>query len=44
MTRRNYVKSFKTRKLQKITAVIIIQYINKITFDRNINNLKTSIF
>ncbi len=46
MIRRNYAKSFagfKTRILSKITAVTIIQYINKFTFDRNINNLKTSI-
>ncbi len=46
MIRRNYAKSFsgfKTRILSKITAVTIIQYINKFIFDRNINNLKTSI-
>ncbi len=41
MIRRNYAKSFsgfKTRILSKITAVTIIQYINKFIFDRNINN------
>jgi len=46
MIRRNYAKSFsgfKTRILSKITAVTIIQYINKFIFDRNINNLKISI-
>lgn len=46
MIRRNYAKSFtgfKTRILSKITAVTIIQYINKFIFDRNINNLKVSI-
>ena len=46
MIRRNYAKSFsgfKTRILSKITAVTIIQYINKFVFNRNINNLKVSI-
>jgi len=46
MIRRNYAKTFegfKTRILSKITAVTIIQYINKFLFDRNINNLKISI-
>ena len=46
MIRRNYAKSFsgfKTRILSKITAVTIIQYINKFVFNRNINNLKISI-
>ena len=46
MIRRNYAKSFegfKTRILSKITALTIIQYINKFTFDRNINNLKINI-
>ncbi len=41
MVRRNYAKSFdgfKTRILTKITAMTVIQYIN-----RNINNLKISI-
>ena len=46
MIRRNYAKSFqgfKTRILSKITALIVIQFINKFSFDRNINNLKVSI-
>ncbi|NOQ92296.1 MAG: IS982 family transposase [Flavobacteriaceae bacterium] len=46
MIRRNYAKSFlgfKTRIISKITALTIIQYINKFTFDRNINNLKINI-
>lgn len=46
MIRRNYAKSFdgfKTRILTKITAMTIIQYINKNIFNRNINNLKISI-
>ena len=46
MIRRNYAKSFsgfKTRILSKITALTIVQYINKFIFDRNINNIKTSI-
>ncbi|WP_262250012.1 IS982 family transposase [Parapedobacter soli] len=46
MVRRNYAKSFdgfKTRILTKITAMTIIQYINKNIFGRNINNLKISI-
>lgn len=46
MVRRNYAKSFdgfKTRILTKITAMTVIQYINKNIFHRNINNLKISI-
>ena len=46
MIRRNYAKSFKgfkTRILSKITALTIVQYINKFIFDRNINNIKISI-
>ena len=45
MIRRNYAKSFqgfKTRILSKLTALTMIQYINKFIFDRNINNLKIS--
>ncbi|MEE9406505.1 MAG: IS982 family transposase, partial [Polaribacter sp.] len=34
---------FKTRILSKLTSLTIIQFINKFTFDRNINNLKISI-
>jgi hypothetical protein len=46
MIRRNYAKSFqgfKTRILSKITALTVVQYINKFVFDRNINNIKISI-
>ncbi len=46
MIRRNYAKTFegfKTRLLAKITALTIVQYINKVYFNRNINNLKVSI-
>jgi len=46
MIRSNYAKSFlgfKTRVASKITALTIIQFINKFTFDRNINNLKVNI-
>ena len=46
MIKRNYAKSFngfKTRIASKITALTIIQYINKFVFDRNINNLKINI-
>ena len=46
MIRRNYAKTFegfKTRILSKITALTIIQYINKFEFNRNINNLKIEI-
>lgn len=44
--RNNYAKTFlgfKTRILSKITAVTVIQYINKFIFERNINNLKINI-
>ena len=46
MIRRNDAKSFddfKTRILAKITAMTIIQFINKFHFERNINNLKINI-
>lgn len=46
MIRRNYAKSFegfKTRLLAKITALTVVQFINKNYFNRNINNLKVSI-
>ena len=46
MIRRNYAKSFsgfKTRILTKITAMTVIQYLNKFEFNRNINNLKVNI-
>lgn len=46
MIRRNYAKTFqgfKTRIPSKITALTVIQYINKFIFERNINNIKISI-
>jgi len=46
MIRRNYAKSFsgfKTRILSKITALTLVQFINKFHFNRNINNLKVSL-
>ena len=46
MIRRNYAKTFngfKTRILSKITALTLIQYLNKFTFNRNINNLKVNL-
>ncbi len=46
MIRRNYSKSFqgfKTRVLAKITALTLVQFINKYIFNRNINNIKTQI-
>jgi len=46
MIRRNYAKTFegfKTRLLAKITALTVVQFINKEYFNRNINNLKVSI-
>ena len=46
MIRRIYAKSFlgfKTRILAKISALTLVQYINKFFFDRNINNIKIQI-
>ena len=46
MIRRNYAKSFegfKTRILTKITALTLVQFINKFDFDRPINNLKVNL-
>ena len=46
MIRRNYAKTFegfKTRLLAKITALTVVQFINKVYFNRNINNLKVNI-
>lgn len=46
LIRRNYAKSFegfKTRILSKITALTIVQFINRFVFDRNINNIKIQI-
>ena len=44
--RRNYAKSFqgfKTRISSKLLALKMIQYLNKVVFDRNINNLKINL-
>jgi len=46
MIRRNYAKSFqgfRTRIQSKIMALTMVQFINKFSFDRNINNLKIAI-
>lgn len=46
MIRRNYAKSFdgfKTRILAKISALTIIQFINRFVFNRPINNIKIQI-
>jgi len=46
MIRRNYAKSFsgyRTRILSKISALTMIQYLNKFVFDRPINNLKLNL-
>ena len=46
MIKRNYAKTFqgfKTRILTKITALTMIQFINKFDFNRPINNLKVAI-
>ncbi|MGO3807361.1 MAG: IS982 family transposase [Sphingobacterium sp.] len=46
MIRRNYAKTFigfKTRILAKITAMTLIQFMNKFIFNRNINNIKIQI-
>ena len=46
MIRRNYAKTFegfKTRILSKITALTMVQYINRFFFDRKINNIKINI-
>ncbi|MFS4456783.1 IS982 family transposase, partial [Maribacter sp. 2304DJ31-5] len=34
---------FKTRVLSKITALTMVQFVNRFVFDRNINNIKISI-
>ncbi|MDO5969197.1 IS982 family transposase, partial [Flavivirga aquimarina] len=34
---------FKNRILSKITAMTVVQFINKFVFNRNINNLKVNI-
>jgi hypothetical protein len=46
LIRRNYAKSFqgfKTRILSKITALKLLQFINKFVFNRNLNNIKIQI-
>jgi hypothetical protein len=46
MIRRNYAKTFegfKTRILAKITALTLVQFINKFIFNRPINNIKIQI-
>ncbi|MBC34544.1 MAG: IS982 family transposase [Bacteroidetes bacterium] len=46
MIRRNYAKSFdgfRTRILSKISALTMIQYLNKFVFDRPINSLKLNL-
>lgn len=46
MIRINYAKTFegfKTRILSKISAMTVIQYLNKFVFKRNINNLKINL-
>ena len=46
MIRRNYAKSFlgfKTRILAKLTALTMVQYLNKFVFDRPINQLKINL-
>ena len=46
LIRRNYAKTFegfKTRILAKITALTLVQYINKSIFDRPINKIKNQL-
>ena len=46
MIRRNYAKTFqgfRTRILSKVTALTMIQYLNKFVFDRPINNIKVNL-
>ena len=46
LIRRNYAKTFegfKTRILAKITALSLVQYINKFIFDRPINKIKNQL-
>lgn len=46
LIRRNYAKTFegfKTRILAKITALTLVQYVNKFIFGRPINNIKNQI-
>lgn len=46
MIRINYAKTFegfKTRILSKISAMTVIQYLNKFVYNRHINNLKINL-
>ncbi|PLX11540.1 MAG: IS982 family transposase, partial [Marinilabiliales bacterium] len=46
LIRRNYAKSFdgfKTRILSKISAMTMIQYLNRFVYNRPINNLKINL-
>jgi hypothetical protein len=46
LIRRNYAKTFegfKTRILAKVTALTLVQYINKFIFDRPINKIKNQL-
>lgn len=46
MIRRNYAKTFhgfKTRIITKISALTMVQYLNKFIFNRNMNNIKTNL-
>lgn len=46
LIRRNYAKSFagfRTRILSKISALTMVQYLNKFVFDRPINNIKLNL-
>ncbi len=46
MIRSNYTKSFqgfKTKIVAKITALTLVQFINKFIFQRPTNNIKTQI-
>ena len=46
LIRRNYAKpfeGFKTRILAKVTTLTLIQYANKFTFDKAINNIKNQL-
>jgi len=46
LIRKNYAKSFdgfKTRILSKISAMTVIQYLNRFVYNRPINNLKVNL-
>lgn len=46
MIRRNYAKTFqgfKTRILSKVTALTMVQFLNKFVFNRPINNIKVNL-